>query len=260
LNFIDHLYAYFSQPLYVFTPLVFWLAILGQAKMIRRKERVGDAFRLIVAPIFLVLIVSRLIPTSYQDRHMMPFLPILLVAAAYQLETFLKSLKERRGSLKAMLWKNGILAFCLLYLAVFSAAVLLCQNDSFGDIKRSAEFLKTLPKDAVIYTDEVPKTQYWSGRKVTLIDYSQKPFAPNRGDYVILHSFYSPRITVLDTNLKERFGAEGLRSEESMVVPLLTDIMKDPSLQNRIGATALRFQPQFFISVVYEIKGKKQKL
>jgi len=37
-----------------------------------------------------------------------------------------------------------------------------------------------------------------------------------------------------------------------MVVPLLTDIMQDPALQNRVEATAYRFVPQFFVSLVYQ--------
>lgn len=259
LNIIDHFYAYLAQPLYIFTPLVFWFAVLGLAKMTRRKDVIGEAFRRIPLQVLLLLFLSRLVPATYQDRHLLPFLPLLLVAAGYQLETFLVSLGHQKGSLQALVWKNGILFFGMLYLVLFSSAVLLCQRDSFGDIKRSSTFLKSLPEGAVLYSDEVPKTQYWSGRKISPIDYSQKPFMPKVGDYVTLHSFYSPRISVLDTNLKERFGAVAIHSESSMVVPLLTDLMEDPSLQNRTGATGSRFRPQFFISVVYEIKGLKPK-
>jgi len=38
-----------------------------------------------------------------------------------------------------------------------------------------------------------------------------------------------------------------------MVVPLLTDVMEDPNLQNRTTATAFRFAPQFFRSQVFLI-------
>jgi len=131
--------------------------------------------------------------------------------------------------------------------------------DSFGDIKRSAEFLKTLPANAVIYSDEIPKTQYWAGRTVTLLDYSQKPFMPHPGEYVILHSFYTPRINAVGDNMTARFGAVLIHMDNSVVEPVMTDLMEDPHLQNRILATNYRFDPQFFTSTVYEIKSKTKE-
>jgi hypothetical protein len=250
LNFIDHFYAYLSQPLYVFTPLVFWFAVLGLAKMVRRKDLVGEAFKTILLPVYFLIFISRLIPTQYQDRHMLPFLPLLLVACGFQLETFVESLGSKQGSLKMMFWRNGLLIACILWLFVFSITALVGLADSFGDVKRSAEFLKTLPPNAVIYSDEVPKTQYWSGRKVR---YLQLPFRPNPGDYVIYHSFYTARLGFVDQDLRARHSAVPLHSDESMVVPLLTDVMSDQALQNRIVSTAYRFQPQFFSSLVYQI-------
>jgi hypothetical protein len=44
-----------------------------------------------------------------------------------------------------------------------------------------------------------------------------------------------------------------------MVVPLLTDLMEDQKLQNRVGATAFRFQPQFFTTLIYRVDGKKTR-
>jgi hypothetical protein len=256
MNFIDHFYAYLSQPLYVFTPLVFWFAVLGLAKMVRRPGPEGEAFSKITVQIYVLIFLSRLIPTTYQDRHMLPFLPLLLLAAGFHLETFFQSLDQKPGSVRVMFMKNGLLTLCLSWLALFSAAVLISQNDSFGDIKRSSEFLKTLPKEAVIYSDEVPKTQYWSGRKVTLMPYLEEntQFNPKPGDYVVLHSFYIPRINFVDHHLVEKHNAAAIHEDSSMVVPLLTDVMEEPSLQNRTASAAFRFIPQFFRSRVYEIR------
>jgi hypothetical protein len=146
-------------------------------------------------------------------------------------------------------------AFCLAWLAFFSVASLISQRDSFGDIKRSSEFLKNLPADAVIYSDEVPKTQYWSGRKVVLLPYLSEntPFNPRPGDTVVLHSFYTLRFLFVDRHMVDAYRAEILHEDQSVVVPLLTDVMEDPNLQNRTTATAFRFQPQFFKSRVYRI-------
>jgi hypothetical protein len=256
INFIDHLYAYLSQPIYVFTPLVFWFAVLGLAKMVRRPGPEGDAFRKILLQVYLLLFLSRLIPATYQDRHMLAFLPLLLLAAGVHLETFFKSLGHEPDSIRVLFWKNGLLTFSLAWLALFASSVLISQNDSFGDIKRSSEFLRTLPADAIIYSDEVPKTQYWSGRKVQLMPYlyENSSFEPKPGDYVVLHSFYIPRLNYVDHHLADKHQAQLLHEEISMVVPLLTDTMEDPSLQNRTVSTAFRFQPQFFKSQVFAIR------
>ncbi len=255
LNFIDHLYVYLSQPLYVFTPLVYWFSVLGLAKMCRRNDPVGSAFKQITIQVYILVLLSRLIPTIYQDRHMLPFLPLLLVAAGYHLETFFASLDKGKNPIFLMFWKNGLITFCIAWLALFSAASLISQKDSFGDIKRSSEFLTGLPENAVIYSDEVPKTQYWSGRKVMLMPYlaENTQFVPRPDDYIVLHSFYIPRIGYVERNLMGKYGAEMIRDDQSMVVPLLTDVMEDPNLQNRTASTAFRFAPQFFKSRVYHI-------
>ena len=150
VKFIDHLYAYMSQPVYIFTPLVSG-SPFGDCQMSRRKDLTGEAFVKIILQICLLIFISRLIPTGYQDRHFMPFLPLLLLAAGYQLEMFFESLDKQKGHVRLMVWKNGLLTLCLSWMALFSAGVLISQYDSFGDIKRSSEYLKTLPDKALIY-------------------------------------------------------------------------------------------------------------
>ena len=185
---------------------------------------------------------------------MLPFLPLLVVGAGVQLETFINGLDRPKNSMGYHFIKNGLITLTILYCALYSSAVIICQSDSFGDVKKSAEFLKTLSANAVIYSDEIPKTQYWADRPVRLLDYSQKPFIPNKGDYVILHSFYTPRINSVGETMASRFGAMLIHTDSSMVTPLLTDLMQNFKLQNRVAATAYRFEPQFFATVVYEIK------
>jgi len=255
LNFIDHLYAYLSQPLYVFSPLVFWFAVLGLAKMTRRLGGEGEALKKILFQIFILLFLSRLIPVTFQDRHMLPFLPLILLAAGYHLEVFFGSLDKGKGTIRILFFRNALLTLCIGWLALFSAAVLISQNDSFGDIKRSAQYLATIPPGAPIYSDEIPKTQFWSGRKIQLMAHltENAPFIPKPGDYIVLHSFYLPRLSAFERHLIEVDHAELVHDDQSMVVPLLTDVMEEPSLQNRTAATAFRFVPQFFHSRVYHI-------
>src|SRR5262249_37572768 len=106
VNFVEHIYAYFSQSVYVFTPLVFWFAVFGLAKIARREGPEGDAFRKILFPVFLILLLSRLTPVTYMDRHMLPFLPLLLLAAGYQLETFFGSLHGKAGPVRLLFFRN----------------------------------------------------------------------------------------------------------------------------------------------------------
>jgi hypothetical protein len=251
LNAMEHLYTYLTQPVFVFTPLVFGAALLGLGKMAHREGPEGRAVQRVLFQVYLVLLLSRLFPTAYQDRYLLPFLPLVLAAAGYQLELYFEHWKDTGHPIRKMMLKNGLLTILLAWSVIFSAAVLIAQNDSFGDIKRSAENLKTLPPDAVIYSDEIPKTQYWSGRTLRLVTL---PFTPPTGAYVVLHSFYTARLGFVDTHMREGLGARVLRQDNSMVVPLLTDLMEDSTLQNRFEATAFRFRPQFFSSLTYHIE------
>ena len=251
LNALQHLYAYLTQPVFVFTPLIFGAALLGLGKMLHRDDTEGRAFKRILFQVYLLLFISRLFPMAYQDRYLLPFLPLILTAAGYQLEHFFENWRTPGRPIRKMFFKNGLLTLLLAWSVIYGAGVLIAQYDSFGDIKRSSEFLKTLPADAVIYSDEIQKTQYWSGRnlvKVTL------PFTPPKGAYVVLHSCYTPRLGFVDTHMRESLGAQVLRQDNSMVVPLLTDVMEDQTLQNRIEASAFRFHPQFFFSLTYHIE------
>ena len=249
-NLAEHLYAYMTQPAYVFTPLLFLLALGGLWRMSWIKNPEGRAWRRVIFPVCFFLLITRLIPSAYQDRYLLIFLPLFLVSAGYELETLFLEWEKKRGDFKAMVLKNGLLALGLFYQVLFCMLVIAYQTDSFGDIRRSAEFLKGLPLNAVVYSDELPKTRYWAGRGIKPLIL---PFNPQAGDYLLLHTFYTPRLGFVDQTLRERHGAEVIYTNASSVVPLLTDVMMDPSIQNRVAATGFRFQTQNFQSVLYQI-------
>jgi 4-amino-4-deoxy-L-arabinose transferase-like glycosyltransferase len=251
VNFFKHLYIYLTQPVYVFTPLIVGAAFLGLGKMARREGPEGQSFRRILLQVFFLLFLSRLFPVSYQDRYLLPFLPLVLVSAGYELELFFNKWEDRAKPIRNMFIKNGVLTGLLAWCVIYSTGVQISQNDSFGDIKRSAEFIRSLPADAVIYSDEIPKTQYWSGRSLQLVTL---PFNPPKGSYVLLHSFYTQRLGFVDQHMREGLGGRVIHQESSMVVPLLTDVMEDNSLQNRCEATAFRFEPQFFNTLTYHME------
>src|SRR6185369_5241100 len=116
LNFLDHFYAYLAQPLYVFTPFLFWFGVLGLGKMVRRKDAVGGAFKQIILQVYILLFISRLFPTAYQDRYLLPFLPLVFAAAGFHLETYLDHWGKSKSHLQRALWKNGLLLGCILWL------------------------------------------------------------------------------------------------------------------------------------------------
>ncbi|HET9869252.1 MAG TPA: glycosyltransferase family 39 protein [bacterium] len=249
-NAAEHLYAYLTQPAFVFTPILFLTGLAGLWHMALLKSPAGRAWRRLLLPLGALLFLTRLFPTAYQDRYLMLFLPFFLVGSGYEMETLYLEWRKKRGTLPALFLKNGLLAAGLAYQAFFSMVAIAYQTDSFGDLRRSGEFLKTLPAGAVIYSDEVPKTHYWAGRE---IQPQVLPFRPRPGDYLVLHSFYTPRLGFVDRTLRDKFGAEVVYANFSSVVPLLTDLMADPAVQNRVAATGFRFQTQTFESVVYRI-------
>ena len=83
--------------------------------------------------------------------------------------------------------------------------------------------------------------------------YENTQFNPKPGDYVVLHSFYIPRIGNVDRHLVEVHDAQLLHEDSSMVVPLLTDVMEDPNLQTGRGRPC-GFNPSCFKSRVYLIQ------
>jgi hypothetical protein len=89
------------------------------------------------------------------------------------------------------------------------------------------------------------------------LDYSQHPFIPAKNEYVVLHSFYTQRINAVGENMIGRFGAVLIHSDNSVVVPVLTDLMQDFRLQNRTQAGAYRFEQQYFTSMVFRVDGKE---
>jgi hypothetical protein len=134
---------------------------------------------------------------------------------------------------------------------VFAIAVLVVQRDSFGDLRRNAEFLRFLPADARVFSDEIIKTSFWSGRPLEFWDPSQQNL--RSGDFLVFHTFYTPRLSWLENTLHENHQLEPVRSDGSYVVPLLTDLMEDPALQNRPRAVSYRFEPQIFNTRMYRV-------
>jgi hypothetical protein len=195
-----------------------------------------------------------MVPTNYQDRHLLVFLPAVCILAALKLQNMETAWKTRYSEMDVLVRRNGLAAMMLGFLIVFSCAVLVFQKDSFGDVVRSARYLSTLPSDAVVYSDEQFKTEYTSNRTVRVWAPQVRDIRP--GDYLVFHTFNTPRLNVLEKTLNLHFKMEIAYQDYSYVLPLLTDLMMDPQLQNRPQAASVRFEPQYFETRVYRVVKK----
>jgi hypothetical protein len=250
LNVIVHLYVYITQAPYLVTPIIFCFSLGGLWTLVHRPTL---AIRRAVVPMAIVLgllLLSRLIPTLYHDRHQLPFIPLWILLSAIGFQKMSDAWDRRFKGKRGMLFKNGIALVALSVEIVFSLACLTFQRDSFVDLKRGAEYLRRLPMNARVLSDEIPKTKYWARREVL-------PWMPETiletGSYLVIHSFYTKRDQLLVNRLREIRGAETLFLEESYVTPLLSDLMEDANVQNRPSLIGRRFETQCFRTWVLRI-------
>ena len=120
VNFFKHLYTYLTQPVYVFTPLILGASFLGLGKMARAGGPEGQAFRRILLQIYFLLFFIQAFPVSYQDRYLLPFLPLVLVSAGYEMELFFGRWENPTNRVRSMFIKNGALTVMLAWGVIYS--------------------------------------------------------------------------------------------------------------------------------------------
>jgi hypothetical protein len=243
INVLEHLYVYLTQTPYLVTPLVFCFSLGGLWVLLHRPSL---SIRRAMGPVLIVLgllFASRLVPTLYQDRHQLPFIPFWILLAAIGFQKTVDAWRLRWKGERFLLLKNGTVLAVLAFEVVFSIACFSFQRESFADLRHGAEFLRQLPPEARIFTDEFPKTYYWAKRDLT-------PWQPNmrlpEGAYLVLHSFYTKRDRLLVSRLMENYQARVVFYEESAVTPLLSDLMEEAAYQNRTALVGMRFETQDF--------------
>ncbi len=251
VHLLANLWVVLTQPAWVFTPILFFLAVGGLFGISAIHSPLGRFWRRRLLPFLGVLVLMKVVPTNYQDRHLLLFLPAIALLAAYKLETMEVGWRLRCPEMGVLLRRNLLAAAMLGTLLVFSIAVLVLQRDSFGDLRRNAEALRALPADAVIYSDEQFKTSYLAGRPL-------RPWTPELrslqvGDHLVFHTFNTPRLRFLLETLATGYELVPLRVDASFTVPLLTDLMMDKADQNRAGATAHRFEAQRFKTHLFRV-------
>jgi len=248
-HLLSSLWVYITQPAWVFSPLLTLLAVGGLLEVVSRSDAAGKVWRRWILPILALELALKMIPTNYQDRHLLPFLPGVCILAALKFETLTQTWENHHGAWGGMWRRNALASLVLMYLMVFSVGVLVVQRDAFGDLKRNAEYLRLMPAETVTYTDEQFKTEYWSGRKVRIWDPGGERL--RKGDLLVFHTLYTPRLNRLEESLFRNHRLEVIRRDQSSLLPLLTDLMMDPDLQNRATAVSRRAEAQYFETVTY---------
>lgn len=200
---------------------------------------------------YLVMIFAGVVISKWwTSRYLYSLIPFSLVVAAYGLETFRVRVFRVRLSVV-------FLIICLLFSAGFSVHALRCSRDSFGDVKRTALFIRDRlpPGGGRVWTDETVKTGWWAKRPlrgyVTRNRHEVRP-----GDYVVLHSWGGTNIPRELAYLRRHFQIEITHEERAEVVPILADDILSRGANSPVVAHH-RFEKQKFQALVIKILRKR---
>ncbi len=236
---LQQLARYMGGILVVLTLPVFFLACYGLGQSLKEGNKTQ---RVLVWSFFYFLLlwaVSRAYMIVFTTRYFLPILAVLLIFAGAGLASF---------KLRA---KTTLLCLCLVFNLVFTVVFMWSEKDFFGDIKRSAVFIKdNLPK-AVVASDEQVKVPFWMGRPVASLD---GPVLTKGTTHVVLHSYYSD-LTKAVSLLQQHYRLKVVDREISQVCLLLPDfyVYSEPA---PIPSLTTRNLYKGFESVVLEVRAK----
>ena len=254
---------------------LFALGVIGYVSLIKTGET-GTGFvglSCIAAVVFLVVQSCFL---SFQYRYLLPLLPFWCIAAA-------RGWSISGGWIANSRIRTSVGALVLANLALMTAAVLILQRATFGDLADSARFLRSAKfqrltsPDVRVLSDEFyregvynVKMRFWAGedfeKKSSIEWYYATP--PRPGDVVIFHNTYTSLETMESEKkrLEEQFDLAVLQIWRGqtwggpyVTIPLLPDIMVHPAsppLTSNPQCMAFRFFPQYYYSVALLLKEK----
>ena len=237
-------------PYFMIWPIFFlFLAGLFYLGWSESRKRIFFGLFLYLA-VFLLLLQSAF--SSFQSRYLLPLGPFAAVFAGWGMETLRKKW-EARPLLFTLLF-----AVTIVYGMGFGLASVFLQREVFRDIKEASLYLKNLPGETVIYSNEAykdlgaVKMRYWSGRAILPYE-GERDLPP--GSVLCLSSAYggARAFTGHRAWLRRKYGVKLLASFECGIVPLLPDVMEEPvSHQNPLALT-FRYTPQHFRTEIYRI-------
>jgi len=251
-------------PYFLTYPVAFW-ALLG----LTRRGGGARARAALLAALYLGAAVLTLQAafSSFQERYLLPWLGILWVWGGVGLAWARAALARRPRVFSAAL---GV---TLAWSAMFALAVLVLQREAFGDYAAAGRWLRRhAPEGAAIYSTELynaglggrriatNKIRFFSGRAVEYFDPAGQTGAPSPaalrpGDLVCLHSVYpSP---AAERWMREGWNVEPVFEAQSVIVPLLPDIMAQPGTAQNPTAWMWRYTPQAFSTTIWRVKGPR---
>ncbi len=199
---------------------------------------------------------------SFQYRYMMPLLPIIVALAAVGFVWLEHIVANRRWIYSLALMAS------VIYLAVFSLAVLVLQREAFGDQREAAEFIRAqVPMDTPVYANErygsftdlgSVKFSFWSGRRVSTILSADQPL--EAGAVLALGTAYGgdEAVGAMMQALSERYTLQPLTPQpfRSQLTPLMDDIMTNPMFNQNPLAWVMRYVPQHFATQLFVVQPK----
>lgn len=234
---------------YALTYPLFVALVIGLVKGMAMPK--GQVFGLLTLYIFLPWLVIHSAFQSFQYRYFLPMLPLFCLWAGEGLCRVNKGAARVTAVILVSLW--GV---------VFAVSVLVCQRDTFADMRATAEFLKESDFGNVrVFSDEVYrpgmeniKMQYWSGEWIYPLAKYVQDIEPE--DIIVLSNVYS-NFEPMAALLRERFEFREIFRAQTSIVPLLPDIMVTPPVTSQPSCMAYRYSRQNFLSVVLRIEHVK---
>lgn len=181
-KFLDFFIAYVKTISFASTYPVFILFLFSI--WIMQKQRLWDEkglkiWLLILSYVLSTFLIGLSFHTSWQPRFLIPVIPMVLITGSFGTTKIEDYFKKK--------WvKLSIPIFCIVSGVVLTMLTIVAERDFFGDVRRSAEYIGENCKQTPVYSDEITKISFWSGKKI----HSYKRENVEVGQYITLHSYY----------------------------------------------------------------------
>jgi len=213
----------------------------------------------------LAVLVGQSIFQSFQERYLLPLLPLICLFAGHGLAVW-----ERRCERHPLrFW--GLAGPTLAWGLLFSALVAVEQGSPFLDLKQAALEVRRLNRPAAqVFSNETfnplistVKTSFWSGRSVTLLDSEAvNAGALKPGDLIVLSSYNAGGLEAyreLKAQLIQGLPARPIHeSFARTALPLLPDIMQESGPKSGTAqspaAWYFRNRRQYFETALLEVQ------
>ena len=260
----------YLYPYYITFP-IFLFGLWGWARMFATEDPLHRQFCWLMVYFTIMILGMQSVFQAFQSRYLLPLVPFFAVTAGYAFAGLIRRAKQQR-------FAHLVVGAILIHSLAWSAAVVIMQRGTFGEIKAAAMYIKSLdlPNTTQIFCHEVynpgmgihsVKMSYWSGKKVKpfpLINRSGKPMIPDdipEGSYVVLISTYTSRklYPLFRSQLYSKYSISALpnSSFHSYNIPIFDDIMEMPGTGQNPSGWVYRYRVQNFNSTVYRIGKRK---